>query len=252
ATLAIGNDFRYYKHKLGLNLYPEVKSCKLKTNFVYQQQGQIVVPRFRFAPEFNSRDEFTRELIDYLTKTLDYDEGYGTLVLFFNRNQLQEVYATLPKVLHKRILLQTNYMSNQRLISEHKQKVDGGKPSIIFGLNSFAEGVDLPSIYCMHVIITKLPFETHKDPQNMVQEYWVKFEKGSYFAEVSLPEASIRLVQAAGRLIRDEEDYGQVTICDNRLVTKNYGALLLDALPEFNRKYNNAFIQAAFAKIAPK
>lgn len=252
ATLAIGDNFAYYKHKLGLSLYPKVLSNKLDTSFIYEKQSQIVVPRFKSAPEYNSRDEFSRELGEYLAKTLDYDEGFGTLVLFFNRSQLLEVTAMLPKLIQRRILLQTDYASNSRLLSEHKKNVDNGKPSIIFGLNSFAEGVDLPSIYCMHVIITKLPFDTHKDPQNMVQEYWVRFEKGNFFAEVALPEAGIRLIQACGRLIRDEGDYGQVSICDNRLVTKSYGNFLLNALPEFNRKYNKDFIVEAFAKITTK
>ncbi len=249
ATLAIGKDFTYYKDKLGLNLFKEVKSYKLETSFVYQNQAQLVVPRFNYAPDFSTRNEFTRELIKYLTKTLDYDEGYGTLVLFFNKAQLQEVHNALPKYLCSKILLQTDFLGNHRLINEHKKKIADGKPSIIFGLNSFAEGVDLPSIYCMHVIVTKLPFETHKDPLNMVQEYWVRFEKSNYFADVSLPEAGIRLIQAVGRLIRNEDDFGQVSICDNRLITKSYGSILLDALPNFNRKYNSSFITEAFAKI---
>ncbi len=84
----------------------------------------------------------------------------------------------------------------------------------------------------------------------MVEEYWVKYEKGNYFFEVSMPETCIRLIQAAGRLIRDEGDYGQLSICDNRLVTKNYGSILLDSLPRFNRKYNSEFINESFAKIS--
>lgn len=249
ATLAIGNNFAYYIHKLGLNLYEKITTCKLETSFIYQTQSQIVVPKFKNAPDFTSRREFDVELVDYLNKTLDYVEGYGALVLFFNRTQLLEVYDKLNKPIQKRILLQTDFMSNQRLINQHKQLVDKGVPSIIFGLNSFAEGVDLPSIYCMHVIVTKLPFDTHKDPQNMVQEYWVNFEKSNYFIDVSLPEASIRLIQATGRLIRDEGDYGQVTICDNRIIFKNYGAALLNSLPLFNRKYNSQFLSESYAKL---
>src|SRR6185437_5871536 len=250
ATLAIGTNFKYNLHKLGLSLYEKVATYKLETSFIYQQQSQIVVPRFKYAPDFASRNDFDVELIEYLNKTIDYAESYGTLVLFFNRKQLLEVYDKLNKPIQKRILLQTDFMSNQRLINQHKQNIDKGIPSIIFGLNSFAEGVDLPSLYCMHVIITKLPFETHKDPQNMVQEYWVNFEKSNYFRDVALPETSIRLIQATGRLIRDEVDYGQVTICDNRIIFKNYGTSLLNALPLFNRKYNSQFLSESFTKLA--
>lgn len=249
ATLAVLNDFSFYIHQLGLNSYPKINTYKLSSNFCYANNSQIVVPRFKNSPDFSNRQQFDQELIDYLTKTLDYSDGYGTLVLFFNRSQLQGIYASLPKSLQKRILLQTDYMSNQRLINEHKSAIDKGRPSVIFGLNSFAEGVDLPSLYCIHVIITKLPFETHKDPYSQVQEYWLNFEKCNYFTDVALPETCIKLTQAVGRLIRDEEDYGQITICDNRLVLKNYGSLLLNALPPFNRKYNELFIDQAFYKI---
>lgn len=247
ATLAIGRDFGYYLHKLGLP--HTVKGYKLPSSFNYMSNSQIAVPRFRYAPEHSARQEFTQELISYLTKSLDYEENYGTLVLFFNRSLIKEVHSGLPMHLQQRALLQTNFTSNQRLIDEHKKRIDSGKTSIIFGLNSFAEGVDLPSRYCMHVIISKLPFDTHKDPQSMVEEYWVRFEKNNYFTEVALPEACIRLIQATGRLIRSEVDYGQVSICDSRIVTKGYGATLLNALPAFNRKYRADFLTWALEQM---
>lgn len=94
----------------------------------------------------------------------------------------------------------------------------------------------------MHVVITKLPFDTHKDPQNLVREYWIKAENSNFFMDVSLPETCIKLIQAVGRLVRSEEDYGQITICDNRIILKQYGKLLLNSLPNFSRQYNPNFI----------
>lgn len=249
ATLAIGERFDYSKFQLGLNFYPKINEVKLDTTFNYPEHSQLVIPQFRFAPEYTSREMFQKELSVYLAQVLNYSEAYGTLVLFFNRQQLIETFKQLPVKLQNRILLQTEFSSNQKLISEHKQTVDDGSPSIIFGLNSFAEGVDLPARYCMHVIVSKLPFETHKDPQNMVREYWIKAENGNFFMDISLPETCIKLIQAVGRLIRSEEDYGQVTICDNRIVLKQYGNILLNSLPEFSRNYNPDFINQSFAKI---
>ena len=243
ATLAVGTSFEYLKFQLGLNLLSEVNTTKLPPSFNYQEHSQLVIPQFRYAPEYATREMFQKELGLYLGQMLNYQENYGTLVLFFNRQQLIDSFKQLPVKLQNRILLQTEFSSNQKLISEHKDMIDGGSPSIIFGLNSFAEGVDLPSRYCMHVVITKLPFDTHKDPQSMVREYWVKAENGNYFMDVSLPEAGIKLIQAVGRLLRNEQDRGQVTICDNRIVLKQYGSLLLKALPEFNRQYNPNFIK---------
>lgn len=249
ATLAIGQRFDYVKFQLGLNLLENVKEKKLDTSFNYPEHSQLVIPQFRSAPEFTTREIFQKELTIYLNQILNYSQAYGSLVLFFNRQQLIETFKKLPVKLQNRILLQTEFSSNQKLIAEHKEIIDNNQPSIIFGLNSFAEGVDLPSKYCMHVIITKLPFETHKDPQNMVREYWVKAEKGNFFMDVSLPETCIKLIQAVGRLIRSDDDYGQVTICDNRIALKQYGAVLLNALPDFNRQYDPMFIENAFAKI---
>ncbi|AUR52218.1 helicase C-terminal domain-containing protein [Aquella oligotrophica] len=247
ATLAVGTSFEYIKFQMGLNLLPKVVTVKLPSSFDYKNQSQLVIPRFQYAPEFNMREMFQKELGIYLGQILNYSDPYGTLVLFFNRQQLIDSFKQLPVKLQNRVLLQTEFSSNQKLIAEHKETIDSGIPSIIFGLNSFAEGVDLPSRYCMHVVITKLPFETHKDPESMVREYWVKAENGNYFMDVSLPEAGIKLIQAVGRLLRNESDYGQVTICDNRIVLKQYGGLLLKALPEFSRNYNPEFIKQALA-----
>ncbi len=247
ATLAVGTSFEYVKFQIGLNLLPKVVSVKLASSFDYKNQSQLVIPRFQYAPEFNLREMFQKELGMYLGQILNYNDAYGTLVLFFNRQQLIDSFKQLPVKLQNRVLLQTEFSSNQKLITEHKEAIDSGAPSIIFGLNSFAEGVDLPSRYCMHVVITKLPFETHKDPESMVREYWVKAENGNYFMDVSLPEAGIKLIQAVGRLLRNEQDYGQITICDNRIVLKQYGNLLLKSLPEFNRNYNPEFIKEALS-----
>lgn len=250
ATLAVSSDFDYYISNLGLNSYNNLRKLKINSDFAYNTQAQIVVPRFKYIPEYGSSSQFNQELKTYLETQLNYSNAYGTLVLFFNRTTAQEIYDQLPFKIRSKILLQMDYSSNRGLINQHIENIDSGKPSIIFGLNSFAEGVDLPALYCMHVIITKLPFETFRDPQNITQEYWFKFEKANYFAEVALPQACIKLIQASGRLIRHENDYGQVTICDNRIISKSYGSKLLNALPNFSRKYNDKFIDLAYAKLS--
>jgi ATP-dependent DNA helicase DinG len=246
ATLAINNNFNYYLYKFGLNLYKNIHQVKLESGYDYLKQSQIVVPIFKYSPEYNSIQNFNQELANYLNSKIDYDDSYGTLVIFYNKNHLLDVYQRLSNKLQNKILLQTNFFNNQKLIQQHKKSIDNGESSVIFGLNSFAEGVDLPKLYCMHVIITKLPFDTFKDPARIVEEYWYSYEKSNYFIDVSLPETCIKLIQASGRLIRSEEDYGQVTICDNRLINKNYGAYLLNSLPMFNRKYDPNFINKNF------
>lgn len=249
ATLAIGEDFSYFKTQLGLNLLTDITQLKLDSNFDYKTHGRLALPNFRYTPDFKTRTEFAAELQLYLNQVLNYDYGYGTLVLFFNRSQLNECYQKLPLKLQSRVLVQSMYSSNQKLLNDHCLNIDKGLPAIIFGLNSFAAGVDLPLKYCMHVIITKLPFDAFKDPINVVREYWIKRQGNNYFMEISLPETCLRLTQAVGRLIRSKDDYGLISICDNRISTKSYGKILLKSLPQFGLEVEKDFIDHAFTKI---
>ena len=104
------------------------------------------------------------------------------------------------------------------------------------GLASFAEGVDLPGDYCKHVVIAKLPFAVPDDPLQEALAEWIEDNGGNSFFDISLPIASLRLIQACGRLLRTETDTGTVTILDKRLVTKRYGTQLINALPPFRRE----------------
>ena len=116
------------------------------------------------------------------------------------------------------------------------QAVDAGEGSVIFGLASFAEGVDLPGIYCRHVVIAKLPFAVPDSPLEAALAEWVEAEGRNAFMEISVPDASLRLVQACGRLLRTEDDSGRVTLLDKRVLTRRYGRAILDSLPPFRRE----------------
>jgi ATP-dependent DNA helicase DinG len=107
---------------------------------------------------------------------------------------------------------------------------------VIFGLASFAEGIDLPGSYCMHVVIAKLPFAVPDDPVEAALAEWIESRGGNPFMEISVPDAALRLVQASGRLLRTEEDTGRITLLDRRVITKAYGRKILDSLPPFRRE----------------
>jgi len=93
----------------------------------------------------------------------------------------------------------------------------------------------LPHEACVHVIIVKLPFSMPDNPIEKTQSRWIEKRGGRPFMEITVPEASIKLVQAVGRLIRTESDYGRITILDNRITTQRYGQQLLACLPPFKR-----------------
>jgi ATP-dependent DNA helicase DinG len=159
----------------------------------------------------------------------------GTLVLFSSRKQMQDVFDGLDRDWRKQVFIPGN-LSKQETLNKHKARVDGGDSSVLFGLASFAEGVDLPGAYCEHVVIAKIPFSVPDDPVEAALAEWIEARGGNPFMEISVPDASLKLVQACGRLLRTEEDRGTITLLDRRLVTQRYGKAILNALPPFRRE----------------
>jgi ATP-dependent DNA helicase DinG len=175
----------------------------------------------------------TAELISLLPELLS--RGGGTLVLFSSRRQLQDVLLGMPEAIRTRILAQGD-AANAELLVRHCAAIDAGERSILFGLASFAEGVDLPGRYCDHVIIAKIPFAVPDSPLEAAMAEWITARGGNPFMEMSVPDAALRLVQACGRLLRSESDHGDITILDRRLVQRRYGRAILDSLPPFSRQ----------------
>jgi len=105
----------------------------------------------------------------------------------------------------------------------------------LVGLSSFAEGLDLPGDLCRHVVIAKIPFAVPDDPVDQAMAEWVEAQGRNAFYEISVPDAALKLVQACGRLIRHENDYGKITLLDTRIVNKSYGKILMDSLPPYRR-----------------
>jgi ATP-dependent DNA helicase DinG len=102
---------------------------------------------------------------------------------------------------------------------------------VLFGLDSIAEGVDLPGEYCTLVIADKLPFPSMSDPILAAHVEHLEARGMHAFPHLMLPRASIKLAQVAGRLVRTETDYGDFWILDPRAVEKSDGPLLLRSLP---------------------
>jgi ATP-dependent DNA helicase DinG len=159
----------------------------------------------------------------------------ATLVIFTARYQMLAVYKNLDDSLKPLVLLQDDY-SKQELVKRHCNFIDEGRGSVIFGLGSLTEGVDLPGDYVKHVIIAKLPFSVPNDPVEATLTEWLEAQGRNPFWEISVPDASIKLKQACGRLLRTENDSGKITLLDQRILTKRYGKPLLDALPDYKKQ----------------
>ncbi|MYL24497.1 ATP-dependent DNA helicase DinG [Halomonas alkaliantarctica] len=183
------------------------------------------------ATDPSDREAHEQAIIDFVTALTDRE---AALVLFSSRAQLRAVEKALPAEVKARVLAQ-DALPKRELLERHRAAVDRGEGSVIFGLASFAEGIDLPGEYLTHVVITRLPFAVPDDPVGATLAEWIESQGGNPFMRISVPDASIKLVQACGRLIRKENDSGRITLLDRRVLTRRYGKALLDALPPFRR-----------------
>ena len=119
-------------------------------------------------------------------------------------------------------------MPAHRMVQEFRRSPE----SILFGVDSFWSGVDVPGEALSSVIITRLPFVTPDHPLTEARLESIEAEGGRPFEQYSLPEAILKLRQGVGRLIRSRSDTGTIVILDSRILSKPYGRVFLRALPE--------------------
>lgn len=232
ATLRSLGNFDLLLRQTGLIWLPQTTTLALDSPFDFAKQGELYIPPMSASPKDPAAH--TAEVVEWLPKLIDPAEAVGTLVLFTSRKQMNEVAMRLHADYLPFVLIQGESPKTV-LLEQHRQALADGKPSIIFGLDSFAEGLDLPGEACVQVIIVKLPFSMPDNPIEKTQNRWIERRGGNPFIEVTVPEAGIKLIQAVGRLIRTEHDYGRVTILDKRIQTQRYGKQLLASLPPFKR-----------------
>jgi ATP-dependent DNA helicase DinG len=231
ATLETLGSFSSFNTKSGLSAFPAVSYESLPSPFRLESQGVLRIPALRSDP--TNPSAHTEEVAHLLPGILD--PGEGSLVLFSSKKQLEGVFRRLPQLWKDRVLIQGT-KPRAELLEDHSRRVSNGEGSVLFGLASFSEGLDLKGRLCTHVVIAKIPFPVPTEPVDETLAEWIRKKGGDPFREIALPEAGLRLVQAAGRLIRAETDYGTVTILDRRLTEKSYGSLLLESLPPFRRE----------------
>ncbi len=230
ATLTALGNFQRFKMRAGTPDSAQYHSFQSPFNF---QESTLEIPLA--TVDASNADLHTLAIIDQLPNIIDLNAG--TLVLFSSKKQMLDVYEELPAELQNKILLQGD-ASKQEMLIQHKQKIDRGEGSVLFGLASFAEGVDLPGNYCTHVIIAKLPFAVPDDPIEAALSEWIESRGGNAFMELTVPDASLKLIQACGRLLRTETDKGKISLLDRRIISKRYGKAILNSLPPFRQVIN--------------
>lgn len=241
ATLSTLGSFSSFSSRSGLSAFTDVSYIALSSPFRLEQQGVLRIPPLVSNPSDPVRH--TEEVVQLLPGLLD--PAGGSLVLFASRRQMEDVHRQLPKEWKDRILLQGERPRSE-ILELHARRISEGRGSVLFGLASFSEGLDLRGDLCTHVIIAKIPFSVPTDPIEETLAEWIRSRGGDPFREISLPDAGLRLVQAEGRLIRSENDSGTVTILDRRLVDKSYGPLLIRSLPPFRRESSETLLSPSF------
>lgn len=227
ATLSSLGSFDRLNKQLGLKK-SENQYLRLPSPFVFDQVD-FIVAKFKANP--TQVFDHTKEVASQLLKRIDTQQG--TLVLFASNKQMQMVADMIEKKLDCSLFIQGEY-PKKTILEKHTNLRKNNKGSVIFGLDSFAEGVDLKGDNLTHVVIVKLRFSVPTSPIDKTLSDYLQSQNRNPFMEISLPDASLRLIQACGRLIRTETDTGKITIFDNRLVSKFYGKQLLAALPNYN------------------
>ncbi|WP_032081517.1 ATP-dependent DNA helicase [Vibrio fluvialis] len=223
ATLAVNDDFGHFTHRLGLT---PTAQFSLPSPFDYEQQAKLCVPRY--LPEPNSPG-LADKLVRMLAPVIEQNQG-RCFFLCTSHSMMRELGERFREQLTLPVLMQGE-TSKQKTLAEFMELGN----ALLVATGAFWEGIDVRGDTLSCVIIDKLPFTAPDDPLLKARIEDCKLRGGDPFAQVQLPEAVITLKQGVGRLIRDQKDKGALIICDNRLVTRDYGGIFLASLPPIPR-----------------
>jgi ATP-dependent DNA helicase DinG len=223
ATLSLGEDFSHFTGRLGLG---ECPTLKIESPFDYPRQSLLYLPVGLPEP---ASPKHVAAVIDTAVPLIDAARG-GAFVLFTSHRALTQGAALLRARWSAgspfRLFVQGE-APRERLLKEFRE--DGN--AVLLGTASFWEGVDVKGEALRLVIIEKLPFASPDEPLVKARIDYLQASGGNAFRDYQLPEAALALKQGVGRLIRSEDDYGTVVICDPRMTGRGYGKVLLAALP---------------------
>ena len=236
ATLTSCGKFDFYLRESGLDQDPAASVLEVASPFDYARQGRFVTVETVADPR--QAEAFTAEMVRSLLGDLAL-VSHGALCLFTSREQMRVAVAALSSVLRDTVLVQGE-LPRALLLSRHRARVEAGAASVIFGMQSFGEGLDLPGQLCESVFIAKLPFAPPDDPVGEARAEWLRSVGRDPFSELVVPATAIRLAQWAGRAIRLETDRAFVYCYDRRLVNTSYGRRLLEGLPAFLQQRRSA------------
>jgi ATP-dependent DNA helicase DinG len=229
ATLTVGGSFGYLRRRNGLDLLdPErLQELALASPFDYAEQSLVGIPSDLPDPTSSG---FRQPLAEAVLRAVTISGG-GAFVLFTSFDLLRQTHAVLKGALEKlglTVLRQGEGGGRHQLLAQFRKE----QHAVLFGTDSFWEGVDVKGNALRLVVIARLPFQVPTEPIQQARAERITALGGDPFREMSVPQAVLKLRQGFGRLIRSRTDRGAVLILDSRMVTKNYGKRFLKSLPE--------------------
>ncbi|EOL42085.1 exonuclease, DNA polymerase III, epsilon subunit [Enterococcus phoeniculicola] len=226
-TLKIGANRSYFSKRLGI---PDTSLKVIPTPYDYEEQARLYIPTQGISVTDSSSYEYTRYL-STIIRELAQQENRSILVLFTSHDSLQRVYYQL----HEEFLNQGRELLAQGITGSREKllkRFSLSSNSLLFGADSFWEGIDLPGDVLQVVVVTRLPFDNPKRPLIRARNEFLQAEGTNAFYQESVPRAALKLRQALGRLIRTETDKGVLILLDRRFLTAKYSNRLQKALPK--------------------
>jgi ATP-dependent DNA helicase DinG len=222
ATLAVGEDFSHFAARMGLT---DVTGLTFPSPYPIDRNGMVFLPPNLPQPSDPGHTEAVLEAVVPLLKMT----GGGMFCLFTSHRALNAArrwFRSRRKRLGGRKLLVQGSAPRDDLLRRFRDAGD----AVLLGTGSFWEGVDVRGQALTIVVIDKLPFASPADPLMMARLEFIRRQGGNGFTEHQLPQAVLAMKQGAGRLLRDQNDYGVIVLCDPRVSTKSYGRMFLDSL----------------------
>ena len=228
ATIATGQDnkFKFFRSRIGLS---GGMSVRVGSPFDYRSQCKLIVVQNMPDPS-QQRDAFEKELPNQIKRFVGHTKGHA-FVLFTSYDLLRRCASILtPWLVENELELysQAGEMRRTQLLEAFRKNPKG----VLFGTDSFWQGVDVPGDALTNVVITKLPFSVPAHPLLEAKLEAIREGGGNPFNDYQVPEAVIKFRQGFGRLIRTKQDSGMVVVLDPRIKTKRYGRLFTSSLPD--------------------